>query len=83
MQTETQFQDGMSRERFWQEVALRFAQMGFQSLFNKILESPKEITEEDVQHSLKVTARWAFDAADEMSERHGPDNLPRIGRGVK
>ena len=83
MQTETQFQDGMSRERFWQEVALRFAQVGFTSLFAKITETNESITEGDIQEALSTIARHSFDAADQLAERHGPDNLPRIGRGVK
>ena len=78
MQTEIQFQDAMSRERFWQEVALRFSQMGFRSLFDRISDPDfKGFTEKDVQDVLKTIARHSFDAADLMVERHGPDSIPR------
>ena len=86
MQVEQQFQDGMSRERFWQEVALAITRIGFGKLFDQMFDPDRVFTEKDVEKAMQEIARRSFDGADVLAERHGPDNLPRSGitsRAVK
>ena len=75
MNNSRQWTEGMSRERFWQEAALRFFDRSLVAMYE--VPGLTEKTPEELEPIATVIAKASFIFADAMAKQHGPDNVPR------